>query len=335
MPSPMSPRAALQGAQSTIVKHQFTAILWFALIVVTLIFYHVLSDGDFSFLLTLGSVVRLFAFLVVVLKLLTTGSAEGLSGKTLYLYAVAFASRLTSILRFEGYLPYDKSGDWLYQTVELLTLVFVLVCIYLFHSKVSCCETGWARVAGAARGQTGHVAIKLPLPGTIVVATCAGVAAVAVRAREACNAKLSFFLLPLLLLTSGHRCSETPGQLRHRHHAWAHLDHHPDHPMRPARVSVPPELERPLYRRLLVDARVLLGDFRPLAAGPCEAGYAFWSVSVEASRRRDGSKAAAAARRRAHGCRTMDGGSRGFETCLHCMDQAHATATLSHAVSCT
>jgi hypothetical protein len=31
--------------------------------------------------------------------------------------------RLTSILRHEGYLPYDKSGDWLYHVVETLSLL--------------------------------------------------------------------------------------------------------------------------------------------------------------------------------------------------------------------
>jgi hypothetical protein len=30
---------------------------------------------------------------------------------------------------YEGYLPYDKSGDWFYQTTEILALVQVAVLI--------------------------------------------------------------------------------------------------------------------------------------------------------------------------------------------------------------
>lgn len=122
------------AAQSLIVKHQFTVISWFGLLVLALVFYHLLSDGDFSFLLTLGAITRTFAFFILFMKMLTEKTVDGVSGKTLYLYAIVFISRLTSILRFEGYLPYDSSGDWLYQTVEVIALVIILLCIYFYRS---------------------------------------------------------------------------------------------------------------------------------------------------------------------------------------------------------
>merc|ERR1719498_111999 len=37
-------------------------LLYFGLIVGVFFFYHLMSDGDFSFLLTLGSIIRTFAF---------------------------------------------------------------------------------------------------------------------------------------------------------------------------------------------------------------------------------------------------------------------------------
>ena len=38
--------------------------------------------------------------------------------------------RLTSIIRHEGYLPYDKSGDWLYHVIEISSLYFTSAALY-------------------------------------------------------------------------------------------------------------------------------------------------------------------------------------------------------------
>ena len=123
--------------QSMIVNYQFSVIAWFAIGVAATVIYHTLSDQDFSFLLTLGAIVQMCAFLMLLVKTFLEGGADGLSGKTLYLYLLAFLSRLVSTLPFEGYLPYDKTGDWLYQTVEVVTVLFVAVGIYQFHTKAS------------------------------------------------------------------------------------------------------------------------------------------------------------------------------------------------------
>lgn len=53
----------------------------------------------------------------------------GISLKTLEAYAAVFALRLTSILMYEGYLPFDKSGDWFYQATEVLSLAEVAVLL--------------------------------------------------------------------------------------------------------------------------------------------------------------------------------------------------------------
>ena len=102
--------------------------------VVLLGVWHFLSDGDFSFLMTLGSLLVLFGFLLLVAKALLTRKLSNVSFKTLQAYALVYAARLTSILFYEGYLPYDKSGDWFYQSVEVSALVVcaaLLACIQL------------------------------------------------------------------------------------------------------------------------------------------------------------------------------------------------------------
>lgn len=57
-------------------------------------------------------------------------TAKGVSVKTLQLYAIVFVARLLSIFRHQGYLPYDKSGDWFYHAVELLSFASVCLGIY-------------------------------------------------------------------------------------------------------------------------------------------------------------------------------------------------------------
>ena len=38
--------------------------------------------------------------------------------KTLQLYILTFSVRLFSIMRHQGYLPFDKTGDWFYHMVK-------------------------------------------------------------------------------------------------------------------------------------------------------------------------------------------------------------------------
>lgn len=112
-------------------KHKFTVLAWTTLAIAILFVYHLASDGDFSFLLTLGGIVNCFAFAILLVKMRDQKNASGVSLKTLEVYVLVFIFRLCSVLFFEGYLPFDKSGDWLYQGIEIVSLV--LVCTLVFH----------------------------------------------------------------------------------------------------------------------------------------------------------------------------------------------------------
>ncbi|KAJ8599689.1 hypothetical protein CTAYLR_004753 [Chrysophaeum taylorii] len=104
---------------------------WGAFICLSLFVFFVFSDGDFSFLLTYSSLSRCFGMLLLVVKLQRSKSAAGVSAKSLQCYVVVFATRLCSILRHEGYLPYDKSGDWLYHVIEGGSLVATVAALFL------------------------------------------------------------------------------------------------------------------------------------------------------------------------------------------------------------
>lgn len=116
------------------------------------------SSGDFSFLLvsesnlmaairnfliflsialipqTYASFMRCFGFGLLNYKMWSSKTAKGVSLKTLELYALTFSVRLLSIMRHQGYLPFDKSGDWFYHTVSSKYHIIAHTCMpdYLF-----------------------------------------------------------------------------------------------------------------------------------------------------------------------------------------------------------
>lgn len=105
-------------------------LIWAGFFSASLFVYFVLSGGDFSFLMTYGAMARMFGFGILNVKTFTSKRATGVSVKSLQLYSLVFFFRLTSIIRHEGYLPYDKSGDWLYHVIEVLALFFTSSALY-------------------------------------------------------------------------------------------------------------------------------------------------------------------------------------------------------------
>jgi len=115
----------------TLQKHKGTIVLWMSCPLLVFAIYHLFSDGDFSFLLTAGSIVRGFAFFLLTFRILSQRSARDLSQKTLIAYVKVFFARLVSVLWQQGYLPFDKSGDFVYQGCEIFSLVMALTALYL------------------------------------------------------------------------------------------------------------------------------------------------------------------------------------------------------------
>jgi len=114
---------ALQALNSNV-------LMWAGFFTFSLSIYFFLSGGDFSFLMTYGALARMFGFGILNVKTFKSGRATGVSIKTLQCYCLVFFFRLTSIIRHEGYLPYDKSGDWLYHVIESMALIFTASALY-------------------------------------------------------------------------------------------------------------------------------------------------------------------------------------------------------------
>ena len=84
--------------------------LWGGVLSLSVLIWFLFSSGDFSFLLTYSSFLRCFGLVLINYRMWGYKTASGISVKTLELYALVFGCRLLSIMRHQGYLPYDKSG---------------------------------------------------------------------------------------------------------------------------------------------------------------------------------------------------------------------------------
>lgn len=140
----MSTRRARQGLNfladrekiQQFVKHnQANLQIWGAFLFVAVLVFWRFSDGDFSFILTLSSMLSMFSFLMVVASIYTEESCAGVSLCMNECFLLVSLARLASILKFEGYLPFDKSGDYVYKLVEIFICVFTGVVVYFCRVK--------------------------------------------------------------------------------------------------------------------------------------------------------------------------------------------------------
>jgi len=144
--------------------------MWAGFFTVSLFIYSFMSGGDFSFLMTYGAMSRMFGFGILNVKTFTSKRATGVSIKTLQLYALVFFFRLTSILRHEGYLPYDKSGDWLYHFIEGTSLLFTCTALWGCMGPFKSTYQGALDKFGEFNVPPGMGAVYLAAP--IMILTC-------------------------------------------------------------------------------------------------------------------------------------------------------------------
>jgi len=123
-------------ARSRTVKKNFDEILtYFVAFSVIAIFFQFCSDWTFSALLTLSAAVQCLGFALLRLKVRKQYGVQGMSSRTLQLFALAYMCRLYSTLQYNGYLPIDRSGDWLYQLIEVLALCIVFSLLFAIHGE--------------------------------------------------------------------------------------------------------------------------------------------------------------------------------------------------------
>jgi len=110
--------------------------LWGGFSAFAVVIFWMFSSGDFSF--PDPVLPREHVQLPQVAMMIETGkSVKGISLKMMECYIIVFLCRLCAIIPFEGYLPFDKSGDWVYQVCEAFGLCLagsIVYCIRVQHA---------------------------------------------------------------------------------------------------------------------------------------------------------------------------------------------------------
>jgi len=101
-------------------------LVYVAFIAVAVLVYHWIAEGEFSAVLTLSAIFQCLAFSLLGMQVLSTGSAEGISAKSLQMEVMALVCRLSGTTWLEGYLPSDATGDHVYQCIDFLSLGILL-----------------------------------------------------------------------------------------------------------------------------------------------------------------------------------------------------------------
>jgi len=122
-----------QSSKVPATQHSGLIPVYAVFITVAVSVYHLMAESEFSSLLTLSGIFQCLAFCLLGVHALSTGSVQGISAKSLQLQAIAVACRLSTTLWLQGYLPNDKTGDFLYQGIDILSLTVVLWLLHRVH----------------------------------------------------------------------------------------------------------------------------------------------------------------------------------------------------------
>lgn len=118
------PRKLLESERSA------TATAYAGMAGVTLVIMLLFTEFDFSAVQTLSAGCMLLAFLLLAVKVNAQGSAAGVSSRTLEMYLLTLAIRLMSTTLKKGYLPIDSTGNFIYQSFDVATVVVLFRLVY-------------------------------------------------------------------------------------------------------------------------------------------------------------------------------------------------------------
>jgi hypothetical protein len=92
--------------------------------------YHLVMSDGLSSVLTVAEMFQCLAVGLLAAQVMITGSVAGISASAIGLHAMGLCARLSSTLWLNGYLPVCDSGDWFFQTVDVLALTMEFWLLY-------------------------------------------------------------------------------------------------------------------------------------------------------------------------------------------------------------
>lgn len=122
-------RNARQWLYAAVVDNRLELACWTCLAFCIYLGYRFFSDGGFSAILTLASAFQCFSLALLHAKVYTQRSVVGISQRSLCLIMISLVFRLASTLFYNGYLPVDRSGDWVYQCTDICAALLTALLI--------------------------------------------------------------------------------------------------------------------------------------------------------------------------------------------------------------
>jgi hypothetical protein len=126
--------ACFLGDAKTPQDQRLTTLVYAVFLAVAFLLYHVIAEGEFSAVLTLSAIAQCLAFSLLTMQVLSNPNVGAISIKSLQLDTFAIACRLSGTVWLDGYVPADKTGDWLYQGFDVLSLGMACWLLYRLHN---------------------------------------------------------------------------------------------------------------------------------------------------------------------------------------------------------
>merc|ERR1719247_2884412 len=124
-------------------SHGNVLMAWLCFVGLGCWIYHELAQKEFTAILTLSVFAQALAFMFLHMEISSSKSVAGISGRTIVMHAVKLVCRLSTTLWLDGYLPTDKSGDWIYQVGDVLSLLLVFqILFYIFVAHKGSYQSG-------------------------------------------------------------------------------------------------------------------------------------------------------------------------------------------------
>lgn len=74
----------------------------------------------------------MFGLILLVFKVYSTKSVSGISKNSIICYTILFFPKVLTLTFYEGYLPYDSTGDFFYRLAEWISFFCSLATLYFF-----------------------------------------------------------------------------------------------------------------------------------------------------------------------------------------------------------
>lgn len=110
-------------------KNQEECVLYLIFTVASCCGALLFTDLTFSSLMTFGAALQFLGFGLLLVQVIHRRGTKSISVNTLMLYAILLSFRLYATTRHESYIPVDRSGDYLYQTIEAASLALVIAIL--------------------------------------------------------------------------------------------------------------------------------------------------------------------------------------------------------------